>query len=244
MDIIVCDDERLARERLVRILQQLGHRVVAQASNGLEALEQVKHHHPEVIFLDIRMPEMNGLESALHLSAFSPAPAIIFCTAYDQYAMDAFKSNTIAYLLKPASIQDVENALQRATQLNQAQLQRLSTSSTLQHQCRQHISARSYRGLELIPVDDIYFFQADQKYVMIRHKHGQLLIDETLKDLEHEFQHSFIRIHRNALLSLQYIEGLEMLGSGQYQVRCKGIDEKLLISRRHLSLLKEKMQTM
>ena len=245
MDIVVCDDEPLARERLERMLTHLGHRVLGQAKNGIEALEMVEQEQPDVILLDIRMPEMNGLECAQKLSNLDTPPAIAFCTAFDQYAIDAFKTNAIAYLLKPIAMDDLSQALAKATKLNQAQLQALpTTEKDPEHQTRHHIAARTYRGVELIPLDDIYYFLADQKYVMVRHKNGQVLIDETLKDLENEFENNFIRIHRNALMSLKYLDGLELQSNGQYQVRCKEIDEKLMISRRHLPLIKERIQNL
>lgn len=245
MDIVVCDDEALARERLVRMVTHLGHHVVAQASNGLEAIAAVEAHKPDIIILDIRMPELNGLEAAAHISQMGTPPAIIFCTAFDQYAIDAFKTHAIAYLLKPIALDDLQQAIDKASRLNQAQLQALpSQPKEPTALTRQNIVARTHRGVELIPLEDIYYFLADQKYVMVRHKLGQVLIDETLKELEQEFSQSFIRIHRNALLSLQYLEGLEMLPSGQYQVRCKDLDERLLVSRRHLSLIKDKMQSL
>ncbi|MFC3903252.1 two component transcriptional regulator, LytTR family [Acinetobacter marinus] len=245
MDIVVCDDEPLARERLERMLTHLGHRVLGQAKNGVEALELVEQEQPDVILLDIRMPEMNGLECAHKLSALDTPPAIAFCTAFDQYAIDAFKTNAIAYLLKPIGMDDLSQALHKATKLNQAQLQALpTTEKDPEHQTRQNIVAKTHRGVELIAIDDIYYFLADQKYVMVRHKNGQVLIDETLKELETELESSFVRIHRNALMSLKYLDGLEMQSNGQYQVRCKEIDEKLMISRRHLPLIKERIQNL
>lgn len=107
---------------------------------------------------------------------------------------------------------------------------------------RQQIRAKTYRGLELIPLENIYYFLADQKYVAVRHKNGSVLIDETLKDLEQEFAEKFIRIHRNALISIDYLEGLELVTSGQYQVRCREIEDKLTVSRRHLPILRERIQ--
>ena len=107
---------------------------------------------------------------------------------------------------------------------------------------RQQIVAKTYRGIEHIPIDDIYYFLADQKYVTVRHKQGRVLIDETLKDLEQEFPDQFIRIHRNALVAIQYLDGIEIVSSGHYQIRCRDIEERLVISRRHLSSLKERLQ--
>ncbi|MDF3030581.1 MAG: DNA-binding response regulator [Moraxellaceae bacterium] len=107
---------------------------------------------------------------------------------------------------------------------------------------RSHITAKTHRGIELIPVDDVRYFLADQKYVTVRHGKGEVLIDETLKDLENEFGQRFIRIHRNALLALHYLDGLELVAPGQYQVRIKGIEDRLVVSRRHLPELRETMQ--
>lgn len=245
MNILVCDDEPLARERLTRMVKAAGHDVVAQAANGIQALEQVRLHQPDVVLLDIRMPEMNGIQCAQALLDLDVPPAVIFVTAFDQHAIDAFNTQAIGYLLKPVNQQQLEMALKRASKLNSAQLNSLQTrsdSSDAQHRpARKHIAARTHRGVELIPIESIYYFLADQKYVTVRHYGGQVLIDETLKDLETEFADRFIRIHRNALLAVPYLEGLEFIGTGQYQVRCRGINERLAVSRRHLPQLREKI---
>ncbi|KAA8732353.1 response regulator transcription factor [Acinetobacter qingfengensis] len=246
MKIIICDDEPLARERLLRMLTQLGHDVLAQAANGRQAIDLVKQYQPDVILLDMRMPEMSGLECAALLNQLNMPPAMIFCTAFDQYALDAFKAAACDYLLKPVSMDDLKQALDRSMRINQAQLQHIAYSEVMTgaSSCRQHIAARTHRGMELIALDDIYYFLADQKYVMVKHKQGQVLIDETLKELEQEFSERFIRIHRNALLSLKYLDGIELIDGGQYQIRCKEIDDRLLISRRHLSSIKERMHVL
>lgn len=245
MRVVVCDDEPLARERLSRLLREMGHDVAAQVDNGIEAIEAVKHFQPEVVMLDIRMPEMDGIRCAESLSAMTSPPAIIFVTAFDQHAIDAFRTGAIGYLLKPVNRDELDKALGKASRLNVAQLQHLRRLDNPDAPpVRQNITARTHRGLELIALDDIYYFLADQKYITVRHKGGEVLIDETLKDLETEFGDRFIRIHRNALLALNYLEGLEMVSSGQYQVRCKGIPERLAISRRHLPEIREKMHAM
>lgn len=245
MNILVCDDEPLARERLTRMVRAAGHEVVAQAENGRHALEQIELTQPDVVLLDIRMPEMSGIQCAEALLQFDVPPAVIFVTAFDQHAIDAFRTQAIGYLLKPVSQTDLEAALQRANRLNTVQLKYLQLRSDPdfadQKPARRHIAARTHRGLELIPIESVYYFLADQKYVTVRHSGGQVLIDETLKDLETEFGDRFIRIHRNALLAVPYLEGLEFIGTGQYQVRCRGIDERLAVSRRHLPQLREKI---
>lgn len=245
MKILVCDDEPLARERLSRMVQDAGHTVVAQATNGIEALEAVRIFQPDVLFLDVRMPEMDGLRCAEALMRLESPPAVIFVTAFDQHAIDAFRTQAIGYLLKPVSRDDLQSALNRASRLNTAQVNHLRVLHDPNAMAmRQHIAARTHRGMELIPIENIYYFLADQKYVTVRHSGGQVLIDETLKELETEFGDRFIRIHRNALLSIPYLEGLEMVSTGQYQVRFRGIDERLAVSRRHLPQLRDKMHTL
>ncbi|MEC7120960.1 MAG: LytTR family DNA-binding domain-containing protein [Pseudomonadota bacterium] len=245
MKILVCDDEPLARERLSRMVQEAGHTVVAQATNGIEALEAVKVYQPDVLFLDVRMPEMDGLRCAEALMRLENPPAVIFVTAFDQHAIDAFRTQAIGYLLKPVSREDLQSALGRANRLNAAQVNHLRVLENPSAQpLRQHIAARTHRGMELIPIENIYYFLADQKYVTVRHAGGQVLIDETLKELETEFGDRFIRIHRNALLAIPYLEGLEMVSTGQYQVLFRGINERLAVSRRHLPQLRDKMHTL
>ena len=245
MDILICDDEPLAVERLSRLVSQLGHQVIATAQHGQQALEMVQQFEPDVVLLDIQMPEMDGLSCAQHLAHFNPTPAIVFCTAFDEHALQAIQSQAKGYLLKPIAKDDLETVLESVTKLTQAQLTKKKKKELMEEKVqRQQIAAKTYRGLELIPVENIYYFLADQKYVTVRHKNGSVLIDETLKDLETEFADRFIRIHRNALISLDYLDGLEMVSSGQYQVRCRELDERLAVSRRHLPLLRERMQNL
>jgi two-component system response regulator AlgR len=245
MKILVCDDEPLARERLSRMVQEAGHTVVAQAINGLDALEKVRQYQPDILFLDVRMPEMDGIRCAEALSCLESPPAVIFVTAFDQHAIDAFRTQAIGYLLKPVNRNDLADVLGRAGRLNAAQVNHLrELENPHSRPMRNHIAARTHRGMELIPVDSIYYFLADQKYVTVRHASGQVLIDETLKELETEFGNRFIRIHRNALLAIPFLEGLEMIATGQYQVRFRGIPERLAVSRRHLPQLRDKMHTL
>ncbi|MCO8088112.1 LytR/AlgR family response regulator transcription factor [Acinetobacter indicus] len=244
MDVLICDDEPLATERLARLVTQLGHQVVATASHGEQAIELADEHQPDVVLLDIQMPEMDGLSCAQHLRELDPMPAIVFCTAYDEHALDAFKSQAEGYLLKPVMQQELQQVLDHLTKLTQAQLSHIKQKENMEelHIKRHQITAKTYRGVELVPVENIYYFLADQKYVTVRHKNGSVLIDETLKDLEHEFADQFIRIHRNALVSIHYLEGLEVINTGQYQVRCRELEERLAVSRRHLPTLRERIQ--
>nr|WP_279052506.1 LytTR family DNA-binding domain-containing protein [Acinetobacter tandoii] len=242
MDILICDDEPLAVERLSRLVTEMGHQVIATAAYGQQAIEMVQFYQPDVVLLDIQMPEMDGLTCAQYLRQLEPSPAIVFCTAYDQHALDAFKSHAEGYLLKPIMQQELQQVLDQLTKLTQAQMSNLKQKEDMDNQTQRHqIAAKTYRGVELVPVENIYYFLADQKYVTVRHKNGSVLIDETLKDLELEFGERFIRIHRNALVSVHYLEGLEVINSGQYQVRCRELDERLSVSRRHLPNLRERI---
>lgn len=243
MDILICDDEVLATQRLSRLVEQLGHEVVAVAHHGQQAIELTKYYQPDVVLLDIQMPEMDGLVCAAHLRELDVMPAIVFCTAYDEHALQAFRTAD-GYLLKPIMQQELQQVLEKLTKVNQAQLSNLKQQEYMDEQQvkRQQIAAKTYRGVELVPIENIYYFLADQKYVTVRHKNGSVLIDETLKDLEQEFADQFIRIHRNALVSIQYLDGLEVLGAGQYQVRCRELEERLAVSRRHLPHLRERIQ--
>ncbi|GAB1255657.1 LytR/AlgR family response regulator transcription factor [Aurantivibrio plasticivorans] len=244
MDVLVVDDEPLARDRLARMVEKLEDcHVVAQAENVEQALQAVAEHDPDVVLLDVRMPEEDGLSAAKKITTMDDPPAVIFCTAYDEYALDAFSTDAVGYLLKPVKLEDLETALQKAQKLNKVQLAALSERQAPADQ-RKHISAKTRRGVELIPLDNVRFFIADHKYVTVYHIEGETLIDDTLKDLENEFSNLFVRIHRNALVSIDAIEGMERNAQGQYKVRLKGIEEKPVVSRRHVSRLRELLTTM
>lgn len=243
MKILIVDDEKLARDRLSRMVSGIEDcELVGEAANGLEAVRAVESLDPDVILLDIRMPGMDGLEAAHHISKSEAPPAIIFCTAYEEHAVDAFRVNAVGYLLKPVRQSDLEDALGSAKRANRAQLAALKDDDTVGGNARTHISARTRRGIELIPVNEVRYFQADQKYVTVRHGEGELLIDETLRELETEFGERFVRIHRNALIAVRFLEGLERDSSGHYSVRLKGVDDRLSVSRRHVSGLRKFIQ--
>ena len=188
---------------------------------------------------------MDGVECAQELAKLNHPPAIIFVTAYDHYAIAALKANAIGYLLKPANKDELLEALHKATNLNAAQLNEIrKLENPTAHPVREHIAARTHRGVELIELKDIYYFTADQKYVKVRHKEGVVLIDDTLKELEQEFEDRLFRVHRNAIINIKYLDFLEALDAGQFQLHFKGIDETLAVSRRHLPALREKIQSM
>ena len=147
--------------------------------------------------------------------------------------------------MKPANKDELLDALDKAKNLNAAQLNAMrKLDNPTARPVREHIAARTHRGVELIKLKDIYYFSADQKYVKVRHKDGIVLIDETLKELEQEFDSRFFRVHRNAIINLSFLDFLETLDAGQYQIRFKDLDETLAVSRRHLPALRDKIQSM
>lgn len=242
MDILVVDDEALARERLQRLLaDEPEHRVVATASHGQAALEAIQQYDPDVVLLDVRMPEVDGLDVARQLLALEDPPAVVFCTAYDDYALAAFDVEAAGYLMKPVKREQLQQVLEKCCRLNKAQRSALQQEDSMPAAGRHHISANTRRGVELVALDDVRYFAADHKYVTAYHIQGELLIDETLKELEAEFGERFVRVHRNALVSLQHIEAMEKTEQG-YIVRLLDIDATPTVSRRHVSPLREKLQ--
>jgi two-component system, LytTR family, response regulator AlgR len=236
--VVVVDDELPARARLRRLLEELGgYEVAAEAANGAEALAACARELPELVLMDIRMPGIGGVEAARHLSALAQPPAVIFVTAYDEYAIDAFDAHAVGYLLKPVRKERLQAALERAARLTRAQLAVVARADAPPAR-RQHIAARIADRLRLIPIENVVYFQADQKYVSVRHLEGEVLIDDSLKDLEEEFGQDFLRIHRNALIAVKHLVAVEKLPNAQYQARLRGCDQPLAVSRRHATALR------
>jgi two-component system, LytTR family, response regulator AlgR len=239
LKVLIVDDEPPARERLRGLLTEIGDvDVIGEAANGAEALSCVHDLAPDVVLLDVRMPGMDGLEAARHLNVLEEPPAVIFTTAYDQYAVEAFEAHAVGYLLKPVRKEQLAAALTRAGRLTRAQLQTLAAAGTR----RSHLAARRHDGLRLIPLEEVQYFLADQKYTTVRHLGGEDLIEDSLRLLESEFGASFVRIHRNALVGVKYLERIERTAEGQYFVRLRGCEAPLQVSRRMAGELKERFR--
>lgn len=235
--VLVVDDELLARQRATRMIERIdGYEVVGEAANGAEALKSIDALDPDIVLMDIRMPGEDGLSAARSIAELEEPPAVIFCTAYDEYALEAFDTLAVGYLLKPLRQDQLELALAKASRINKVQRARLKEPNPNQ---RKNIAAKTRRGVELVPIEDIYCFMADQKYVTIMHLTGDTLIDDTLKELEDEFDSGFVRVHRNALVAIKNIEKLERLPSGQYELKLKGTEFKPVVSRRHVAAVRE-----
>jgi two-component system response regulator AlgR len=245
MNVLIVDDEPLARERLARMVSALnGYRVLEPAaSNGEEALALAESLKPDVVLLDIRMPGLDGLQVAARLCELEAPPAVIFCTAHDEFAVEAFQVSAVGYLVKPVRTEYLEQALKKAERLNRVQLAALTRPAALSGiGPRSHISARTRKGIELIPLGQVIFFIADHKYVTLRHDSGEVLLDEPLKALEDEFGDQFVRIHRNALVARQRIERLQRTPFGHFQLYLKGLSgDSLVVSRRHVAGVRKLM---
>lgn len=242
MKILIVDDEQPARTRLRGMLQQLNDcEVVAEAANGKQALEASQTYQPDLVLLDIRMPGMDGLEAAEHLSKMDAPPAIIFTTAYNDYALSAFKTHAVDYLLKPVRKENLQQALSAATRLNRAQLQAIGEAET-EHTEPTHISARVKGNIKLIPVNTIHFFLAEHKYVTVGYVDGEVLIEDSLLTLEQRFPRHFMRVHRNALVAIDHIAALEKDNQGRCHIRLKDCDKVLEVSRRHLPDIRKFMK--
>lgn len=233
MRVLIVDDEKLARDRLRELLSDIGgHSVVGEAMNGAEAVEKSAELNPDVLLMDIRMPGMDGLEAALHLLGMEQPPSVIFTTAYDQHALDAFEVNAVDYLLKPIRKDRLANALTKAHKLTAKQLHEIHQARK-ETPARTHISVHMRGNIRLVPVPDIVYFLADSKYVVVRTPSEEHLIEDSLVNLETEFGEHFLRIHRNALIATSYIKGIEKSPAGSWQVCLKDTDKKLDVSRRH-----------
>jgi len=239
MKILIVDDEALARERLHDLALELFPKAtISEAENGIDALEMITTHLPETVLLDIRMPGMDGLEVANHLLHMETPPAVVFTTAYQDHALSAFDANAVDYLLKPIRKERLKTAIDRASEFNRTKLVSLNKIEEI-NTARTHLSALIQGNIQLIPIENIYYLKAEQKYVTAAWPGGEILLDEPLVSLESEFKNNFIRIHRNALVATNYIESLVKAADGQHAIKLTDMPLELNVSRRHLPDVKK-----
>jgi two-component system response regulator AlgR len=246
MKVLIVDDEKPARDRLRQLIEDLDeYEVVAEAGTGEEAVRLAAETKPDIALLDIRMPGVNGIEAAHHLNRLDSPPAIVFATAYDEFAIDAFEARAIGYVLKPVRRERLATALEQAARLAAGTLAEVAAASRMEPR-RKHICSISHGRLKLIPLEDVRYFQADQKYVCVHHAGGGDLIDESLKSLEEEFADDFVRIHRGAIVAVDKIEGLAKTADGKYHVILRESSQQpeneLIISRRHLADVRRRLK--
>lgn len=233
MKLLIVEDEAPARERLGRLVLELYPEAeLYEAADGLEALAELPRRRPEIVLLDIRMPGMDGLEFARHALPLEQPPAIVFTTAWQDHALGAFETNAVDYLLKPVRRERLRTAIERARVISRARLM------AVERQGRKHLSALFRGRLQLVAINDIRYFKAEQKYVTAAWPDGEMLVDESLAALLEEFPDRFVRIHRNALVAKGHIDCLARTGAGQAVIRLRDMPVELDVSRRHLAAVR------
>ena len=235
MKLILVDDEPLARDRLRELLAtEPDIEIVAEAGDGHAALHACAAHDPDLVLLDIAMPGIDGLEVARHLAAFEPRPAVVFCTAFDHHALSAFDAQAIDYLVKPVRAERLAAALERVRTFAAGRAHAGDSHAGV----RTHLCARLRGSLRLIPLDAVHYLQAEEKYVVVHHVHGEDLIEESLKSLEDEFGDRLVRIHRNCLVARHEIVELRRDDQGRTHAILRHTEQPLEVSRRCLGPLR------
>lgn len=232
----IFDDEPIARLRLQRLLNELGIDVVGEGDNGEKAIEVTLKQIPDLVFLDIQMPILDGLLAAKSINnALKPSPAIIFCTAYDEHAIEAFNVNATAYLLKPFDLDDLKSAIDRSHTLNKAQSSALNAHNAVD----QYLPVSSGSKIEKIHINDIVLFHALEKNVFATMNCGRkILIDAPLKEIEDKYNDLFVRTNRSTIVNKnQIIKLIRQKGGPIIILDYKS--KEIPVSRRKLSSLKQ-----
>ncbi len=248
--ILLVDDEQPARDRLRVLLGDLAVQrpteVVGEAANGLEALAAIRKQSVDVVLADIRMPGMDGIELASHLGRLEKPPAVIFTTAYDNYAVQAFDLNAIDYLLKPVRAQRLLAALQKVPGSPLERDVLAGIGQGVRGCGRTHLSCHERGRLLLVPVGEVLYFRADLKYVTARTVEREYLLDESLTQLESEFGALFLRLHRAVLVAPAALAGFEKAAGDDAEAYgwalLRGVPEKLPVSRRQWAAAKAAVQ--
>lgn len=241
LKVFIVDDETPARERLKELLGDIAAEVptsvVGEARHGVEAVELIPGSDAQIVLLDIKMPAMGGLEVARHLGSLEQPPRIIFVTAHDRHALEAFELNALDYLLKPVRAERLAAALRKASIPEGERLAKAADGP------REYLSVPERHRIALVPVRDILFLRAEQKYVTVRTREREYLIEEPLVALEREFATRFVRIHRNCLVARAHVIAFERVaeegGEGHWVVVLAGVEEKLPVSRRQQHVVRE-----
>lgn len=240
LKVLIADDEPPARSRLRSLLADItGIIVTGEAGNGREALSMASELLPDVLLLDIRMPEMDGIETAEHAQKLFRPPAIIFTTAYETHAVQAFELNAVDYLLKPIRLERLRSALAKAQVLRPAQIESLRVLTPQ----RTHFSIHERGRVLLVPVQDVLYLRAELKYLTLRTAEREYLLEDSLNRIELEFPERFLRIHRSCLVTREAVQGFERRqeenGEIHWVVLLKGLNETMPVSRRQQHIVKD-----
>jgi two-component system response regulator AlgR len=227
--VLIVDDEPLARARLAALLGECDNIVVAgSVADGDAALNELDASQPDLLLLDINMPGIDGIALARRL-ANRGRPQVIFCTAYENHAVQAFDLGAIDYLLKPVRLERLRDALERA---------RLRLSHAPRESTR-YLRGRQHGEQVRIALDEVICLLAEEKYVVVQHRAGQLLLDESLRQLEEAYPEHLVRLHRNCLVPTQRLLGLKTLTDGRVLARLGGTELTPEVSRRNLPALRK-----
>jgi two-component system response regulator AlgR len=247
--IFIVDDEEHARARLSMLLADIGeecpNELVGQASDAAGALQGIVDTRPDIVLLDIQMPGMNGLDLASRLALEGEEmPAVVFVSAHDDYALNAFEVHALDYLVKPVRAGRLQQALRRVALLRG----RASGGSAEQAPRREHFTVHERDRLLLVPVADVIYLKAELKYVTLRTRTRDYLIEDSLASIEEELEDVFVRVHRNTLVARKAIMGVERgtvgadsdseRGQEAWQVILRDVAERLPISRRQWPTVK------
>ncbi len=241
--IVIVDDEAPARSRLHDLLadcaESLPLEIAGEATSGPQALDMVQEQRADVVLLDIRMPGMDGIETAQHLRKLDHPPVVIFTTAYDAYALKAFEVHAIDYLLKPIRAARLLEALSAA---RSAVAPKAAALADMRRAPRTSLSSSERGKVTLIPVTDIIYLRAELKYVTVRTRSREYLVEESLTRLEEEFGERFVRAHRSCLVARAAIRGFERgagdSADGHWEVLLNGCDERIAVSRRQQHIVR------
>jgi len=230
--ILIIDDEAPARNRLHRMLAEVvpAVHIAGEAATGQEALRLIPLTVPDVLLLDISMPGMDGITLAQMLQQQDTAPAVIFCTAWSDQAVEAFECDAVDYLVKPVRAERLELALDKARRF----IARVDAGASGPF-------LRSTLGgkVSLLPLADVICLTAEDKYTTVVHKNGKLVVNQSLLDLENEHADILIRIHRGTLVVKKCIRGLEKTPDGRHCLQLEGYDDRLQVSRRNLPAVRK-----
>ena len=248
--IYIVDDEEHARARLAMLLADIGedcpNELVGEASDAAGALQGIVDTHPDIVLLDIQMPGMNGLDLASRLALEGEEmPAVVFVSAHDDYALNAFEVHALDYLVKPVRAGRLQQALRRVALLRGRSN---GAGNVEQARRREHITVHERDRLLLVPVADVIYLKAELKYVTLRTRTRDYLIEDSLASIEEELDEVFVRVHRNTLVARKAIMGVERgtvgadgdgeRGQEAWQVILRDVAERLPISRRQWPVVK------
>lgn len=246
--VFIVDDEPPARERLAELLEDCRAEVpnvsAGEAANGVEALARLPAAAPDVVLVDVHMPGMNGIELARHLQKLEHPPAVIFVTAFDQYAVQAFEVNALDYLLKPVRAARLATALIKAVgKVAGASASAREALEKADTQARRFLSVSERGRVRLVPVTEILYLRAELKYVTVRTVEREFIIEESLTQLEQEFEARFLRVHRSCLVARDRVRGMERLpdeeGEARWAVVIESAFDPIPVSRRQLAAVKQ-----